>query len=215
MKKGEIGKVIYEEYENGKTKISNLEEYMLVEGVWALYGINRETSENRCLQVGRSKEIGKELLYDIACMHFLKARTDGSEEFINQFEESCDFNYEPNQVQEYLYPHIASQWHSFKFIYINYTSDNEIESKYANEKLAKYWRNGSPYGVKKTLNLTGKRMQVIGDMFPDGGEIYSEEDLIKNIKDNLGYGSKQAKRLINDCVNAGFLFPMDNKLYTR
>lgn len=58
-------------------------------------------------------------------------------------------------------------------------------------------------------------MQVIGDMFPDGGEIYSEEDLIKSIKDNLGYCSKQAKRLINDCVNAGFLLTMDDKLYTR
>lgn len=215
MKKGKIGEVIYEEYENGKIKKSILEDYMLVKGVWALYGINRETSENRCLQVGKSKNVGNELLYDIACLHFLEARMDGSIKYINHFEEYCDFNYESNQVQEYLYPHIASQWHSFKFVYIHDASDMEIERNYAKENSAKYWRNGSPYGVKKTLNLTSKRMQVIGDMFPDGGEIYSEEDLIKNIKDNLGYCSKQAKRLINDCVNAGFLIPMDDKLYTR
>ena len=215
MEKTEIGQIIYEEYEDGSIKESNLEDYMLVSGVWALYGINRETSKPRCLNVGKSVNVGNELLYDIACLHFLKAREDGSEAYISQFEEDCGFKYESNQVQEFLYPHIALQWHSLKFIYIHNVSDEKIERKYAQEHNAKYWRNGSPFGVKKTLNLTSKRMQVIGNLFLDGGEVYAEKELIRIIESELGYDISQSKRLINDCVNAGFLIQMDDELYTR
>lgn len=215
MKRGKIGQIIYEEDENGKIKKSNLEDYMLVGGVWALYGINRKTSENRCLQVGKSINVGNEILYDIACLHLLKARTDGSKKYINQFKEYCNFNYESNQVQEYLYPHIALQWHSLRFIYIHDTSDRKVESKYAKNNSAKYWRNGRPFGVKRRLDLTDKRMQIIGNLFSEGGEIYSEEDLIRIIEEKLGYDNKWAKILINDCVNVGFLFRMDDKLYSR
>ncbi|WP_377071419.1 hypothetical protein, partial [Ruminococcus bicirculans (ex Wegman et al. 2014)] len=177
--------------------------------------INRETPEYRCLNVGKSENIGNELLYDIACLHFLKAREDGSTAYISHFREDCGFKYESNQVREFLYPHIALQWHSLKFIYIHNVSDEKIEGKYAQEHNAKYWRNGSPFGVKKTLNLTSKRMQVIGNLFLDGGEVYAEKELIRIIESELGYDISHSKRLINDCVNAGFLIQMDDELYTR
>lgn len=148
MEKPEIGQIIYEEDEDGSIKESNLEDYMLVSGVWALYGINRETFKLRCLNVGKSVNIGNEILYDIACLHFLKAREDGSKEYVSQCEEDCSFKYESNQVQEFLYPQIARQWHSLKFIYIHNVSDEKIERKYAQENNAKYWRNGRPLGIK-------------------------------------------------------------------
>lgn len=143
-------KIIYEEDENGNIKESHLEEFMLKEGVWALYGINSKTGNERCLQVGKSKNVGNEILSDIACLHFLKLRTDGDNDYINQFKEPCDFKYKSNQVREYLYPYIASQWHSIKFLYVWDNSDKDKEKEYAHKYSAMYWRNGRPYGVKKS-----------------------------------------------------------------
>ena len=138
MEKTEIGKIIYEEYKDGSIKESNIENYIQVSGVWDLYGINEETSERRCLNVGKSLNIGNELLYDIACLHFLKSREDGSIAYVSQFEEDCGFKYESNQVQEFLYPHIALHWHSLKFIYVHNVSDQIIERTYAQKHNAKY-----------------------------------------------------------------------------
>ena len=72
-----LNKIIYEENEDGSIKESNLENFMLKKGVWALFGYNRETGEHCCLNVGKSVNIGNEVLYDIACLHYLKPRYDG------------------------------------------------------------------------------------------------------------------------------------------
>lgn len=144
-----LNKIIYEENEDGSIKESNLENFMLKKGVWALFGYNRETGEHCCLNVGKSVNIGNEVLYDIACLHYLKSRYDGSKEYISQFKEQCGFKYKTHQVREYLYPYINLRWHSFQFIFIYDKPDKDIEKKYANENNAKYWRNGRPYGVKK------------------------------------------------------------------
>jgi len=84
-------KTIYEENENGEVVVSNLENFMSAEGVWVLYGKNKETGEEKLLNVGKSKKIGQEILYDIACLHFLKVRTDGDKDYINQFNKDCGF----------------------------------------------------------------------------------------------------------------------------
>lgn len=215
MKEKTIERIIYEEYENGDIKESNLEDYMLVSGVWALYGNSRETSECSCLNVGKSVNIGNKILYDIACMHYLKLREGGSKEYMNQFGETCGFRYETNQVQEYLYPYIATHWHSLKYIYIHDTSNKDIESAFARKNKAIYWRNGGPFGVKKNTNLTSKRMQIIGDLFLDGGEVYTKNELIQVIEKELGYDARKSSRLINDCLSVGFLIQMDDDSYTR
>lgn len=49
-----LNKIIYEENEDGSIKESNLENFMLKKGVWALFGYNRETGEHCCLNVGIS-----------------------------------------------------------------------------------------------------------------------------------------------------------------
>lgn len=58
-------------------------------------------------------------------------------------------------------------------------------------------------------------MQVIGNLFLDGGEVYTENELIQIIESELGYDISRSKRLINDCVNAGLLIQMDDESYTR
>ena len=154
-------------------------------------------------------------MYDIACLHFISERNDGDVDYISQFGEDGEFKYREKQVQEYLYPHIAMQWHSLKFIYIHDISDGNKEKQYAEENNAKYWRNGGPYGVPKKINLASRRMQVVGDLFRDGGEVYKKEELVETIQKNLGYEEKAAVRLINDCVKENFLYEMGDGLYTR
>ena len=162
-----------------------------------------------------NENIANELLYDIACLHFISERYDGDVDYISQFGEDVGFKYREKQVQEYLYPHIAMQWHSLKFIYIHDISDGNKEKQYAKENNAKYWRNGSPYGVPKKINLASRRMQVVGDLFRDGGEVYKKEELVETIQNKLGYEEKAAVRLINDCVKENFLYEMGDGLYTR
>lgn len=146
-----INETIYEENESGQVINSALEDYMQVEGVWALYGKSKKSLKDECLNVGKSMNVGNEILYDIACLHLLKIREDGTENYINQFNEPCDFLYKSRQTQEYLYPIISSRYSSFRFIYIHDKSSNDIEKSYANEHHAIFWRNGKPYGVKNKI----------------------------------------------------------------
>ena len=140
-----IGEIIYEESQSGQIINSKLEDYILVEGIWALYGKRNGTLKYECLNVGKSKNVGREILYDISCMHFLKIRVDGTRKYINQFKEDCKFMYKAGQPQEYLYPIIASRYSSFKFVYVYDKSDRNEEKKYAQENKPVFWRNGKPY----------------------------------------------------------------------
>ena len=56
---------------------------------------------------------------------------------------------------------------------------------------------------------------MVGELFPNGGEVYSHNDLLNKIDESLGYNNSQAERLIKDCIKAGFLTQMDNQTYTR
>lgn len=209
----EIGEIIYEEDKNGNIVVSNLENYMSVEGIWTLHGENKETGVDELLNVGKEKAIGQEILYDIACLHHLKVRSDGDKNYVNQFKKNCGFKYKSGQTQEYLYPIIASRYCSLRFVYAYDKSDGNKERELAKDSI--FWRNGSPYGVKKKINLTSKRMQVIGDLFPNGGESYSIEELLYIIGNELGYDVRQGKKLIRDCLKVGFLIQMDETTFTR
>jgi len=138
-------KTIYEENENGEVVVSNLENFMSAEGVWVLYGKNKETGEEKLLNVGKSKKIGQEILYDIACLHFLKVRTDGDKDYINQFNKDCGFKCKSKQTQEYLYPIIASRYSSLRFVYAYDKSDGNKEKELAEKGDSVFWRNGRPY----------------------------------------------------------------------
>lgn len=210
-----IGEIIYEESESGQIKESMLENYMRVAGVWALYGKENESSKYECLNVGTSTDVGYEILYDIGCLHFLKIRNDGTENYVNQFNRDCGFKYKSGQTQEYLYPIIASKYNSFKFVYVHNASNKTKESEYAKENNAIFWRNGSPFGVKKKLNVNRKDIQFIGEYFQNGGEMYSREELLEKLENDLGYDNTRANRLITECEKNGFLTCIGKGVYTR
>lgn len=206
--------IIYEEDEMGVMKNSSLDNFMQVEGVWALYGKERDTHEERCINVGKTMNVGGEILYDLGCLHFLKVKEDGTKKYINQFNKDCDFFYKSGHTREYLYPVIASRYNSLKFIYIYDKSDEDVEKEYAKQHRAVYWRNGGPFG-DKGIDLESERMLMVGELFLDGGEIYTYDQLLEKIEERLGYKKSYCKRLINEWLELGFLTQMNEEIYTR
>ena len=108
-------------------------------------GINCETELEECLNVGSSEDIGMEILYDLACLHFLDLRLDGDKNYINQFKKDCKFKYKSGQTQEYLYPYISKNYHSISFELVHSINDKKFERYYAHEHEPLFWRNGAPY----------------------------------------------------------------------
>ena len=139
-----VGKVIIEQKDKIIT-INSIAQYIEQEGVWALYGRKKDEDNWECLNVGKCKDVGKEILYDLGCLHYLPFRNDGTKPYINQFKNACNFNYKKGQIQEYLYSYIAKEYFELKFIYIHHKSDLTVEKEYAEKNRAIFWRNGRPY----------------------------------------------------------------------
>ena len=81
-------KIIYKE-ENGKVTINEVDKYINKQGIWALFGKREDIFE--CLNVGKCIDVGREILYDISCLHNILLHKEGNEEYINQFAELCNF----------------------------------------------------------------------------------------------------------------------------
>ena len=139
-----VDKVIIEQKDKIIT-INSIAQYIEQEGVWALYGRKKDEDNWECLNVGKCKDVGKEILYDLGCLHYLPFRNDGTETYINQFKNACNFKYKKGQPQEYLYPYIAKEYFELKFIYIHDKSDLKKEKEYAEKNRPIFWRNGRPY----------------------------------------------------------------------
>lgn len=86
-------KIIYKE-ENGKVTINEVDNYINKQGIWALFGKREDIFE--CLNVGKCIDVGREILYDISCLHNILLHKEGNEEYINQFAELCNFKYRKN-----------------------------------------------------------------------------------------------------------------------
>lgn len=139
-----VGKVIIEQKDKIIT-INSIAQYIEQEGVWALYGRKKDEDNWECLNVGKCKDVGKEILYDLGCLHYLPFRNDGTKPYINQFKNACNFKYKKGQIQEYLYSYIAKEYFELKFIYIHHKSDLKVEKEYAEKNRSIFWRNGRPY----------------------------------------------------------------------
>ena len=211
-----MNKIIYVENSEGVCQESYLEEYIGASGVWALYGIEKSSGQEKCLNVGKSVDVGEEILYDIGCMHFLPVRKDGDTKYINQFKEDCGFYYKKGQTVEYLYPEITEKYHSLKFVLIYDKTDKDKESSYAKQEHACYWRNGGAFREKtKIVNLKEQVKQRIGDLFQDGGETYTCDELIYTICSEFGYEKSWAVRILNEMIGENHLIECSNKCYTR
>nr|WP_315085542.1 hypothetical protein [uncultured Lachnoanaerobaculum sp.] len=139
-----VHKVIIKQKDK-KIKKNSIAQYIGQEGVWALYGRKKAEDIWECLNVGKCKDVGKEILYDLGCLNYVPFRNDGTKPYINQFKNECDFKYKKGQVQEYLYSYIAKEYFELKFIYIHNKSDLKVEKEYAEKNKAIFWRNGHPY----------------------------------------------------------------------
>lgn len=138
-----VGKVIIEQKDKIIT-INSIAQYIEQEGVWALYGRKKDEDNWECLNVGKCKDVGKEILYDLGCLHYLPFRDDGTKLYINQFKNACNFNYKKGQIQEYLYSYIAKEYFELKFIYIHHKSDLKVEKEYAEKKQGYILEKWSP-----------------------------------------------------------------------
>lgn len=133
-------KIIYKE-ENSKVTINEVYSYIGKSGIWALFG--KKGEEFECLNVGKCVDVGREILYDVSCLHNLTLREDGNEDYINQFAEFCGFKYRKEWTREYLYPHILNlHYDVIMFVCVYNESDMRKEKEFAWLTHAKFWRNG-------------------------------------------------------------------------
>lgn len=134
-------------YQEGKEDINEIWKFLHKPGVWTLFGNTGDAFE--CLNVGKSDDIGGEILYDISCLHNLKIRNDGTKQYINQFGEDCGFKSISGLTQEYLYPYIRNKYDKLIFMKVFDKPNRRIEQILAWLMHARYWRNG---GTFKRIN---------------------------------------------------------------
>ena len=95
--------IIYKE-ENGKVTDNALWCYIGKPGIWALFGKKEKVFE--CLNVGKCVDVGREILYDVSCLHNLTLKKAGDEDYINQFAEFYDFKY--NLISRKFYTQVVA-----------------------------------------------------------------------------------------------------------
>lgn len=183
--KSKIGKVIYEEDIEKRIVISNnIWNYIGVKGVWVLLG-KKLKSQYEFLNVGKSVDIGREILYDLACFHNLSIKTEGNSNYINQFGEYCGFNCDSGWTQEYLYPNIKNEYDKISFLFIHDESDAVFEKRLAWTTKARYWRNGKAYKTENPDNYKNNCDAYIGE----GNKPLTEVKELSEIKVELAkYG---------------------------
>ncbi len=150
-------------------------------GVWALYGKKDDKSKFMCLNVGKCQDIGREIIYDLGCLHFLPIRNkmDQTQKYINQFGDDCGFNTKSGWTQEILYPRIRKDYNAIAFVKIHDKSSLDFESSFAWKTQAKFWRNG---GIFKN-NRQDYYEECLNECEPQIEK--SIEDLIRLIDEEL------------------------------
>ncbi|MBO4701847.1 MAG: hypothetical protein J5625_04195 [Lachnospiraceae bacterium] len=140
-------------------------------GVWVLLG-KKSNSTYVCLNVGKTVDIGREILYDVSCLKYVKEPNDASRNYINQFGEDCGFNWKNNETQECLYPYIAKNFSNLTFVVAFESTDKDekkdVEKGIADRYKALFWRNGKAFEKSKDkLDLSKRRSFENLDEFCD------------------------------------------------
>lgn len=65
------------------------------------------------------------------------------------------------------------------------------------------------------LNNFSKEFLTIGEYFSNGGETYTQAELLLMLERDLGYSEEEGKILIANSVKKGFIEECDNGVYTR
>ena len=151
----------FENFEIINTK--HLENYKF-KGVWALFGKSKITSNYRCLNVGKSSCIGKEINIDIFRMYNFKKKEDKEKKYINQFNEIM-FTYPIYATRlDYLYKEITQNYTSFIFVIVSKgNNDYKIEKYFAYSTKAAYWVSNGKYSSNRVItdsNITEIRNKI-------------------------------------------------------
>lgn len=148
-------------YQEGEEYINNIWNYMHKAGVWALFG--QKNDKFKCLNVGKSIDVGGEVLYDVGCLHNLEYKKDGMKRYINQFGEDCYFDSADGMTQEYLYPFIKTQgYDTLLFLMVHDESNREVERILAWMMHAQYWRNGKAFAKSRENYYISQLNTMIG-----------------------------------------------------
>lgn len=138
--------------------------FLAKKGVWALLGKTNKESGYVCLNVGKSTDIGREVLYDLSCLMLSKSYEETGDIYINQFGEYCGFTSKKGETQECLYPHLAETYDDLVFVMVHECSDSkengEKERKIAHKYHALYWRNGKAFknSQKESFQIDSKNV---------------------------------------------------------
>lgn len=164
----------------------HLENYKF-KGVWALFGKSKITSNYRCLNVGKSSCIGKEISIDIFRMYNFKEKENKEKEYINQFNEIM-FTYPIYATRlDYLYKEITQNYTSFIFVIVSKgNNDYKIEKYFAYSTKAAYWVSNGKYSSNRVItdsDITEIRIKI--DICSINQEIIKKiNDLRKKLDSN-------------------------------
>lgn len=147
-----MDKEIIIETKSNQIVTNNIAKYFNKPGIWALFGRKKNEEDWVCLNVGKNKNIGREILYDLGCLFFVPFLTEGVEEYISYSKKQCGFKYNSGLVQEYLYSYIAKEYYELQFIYVNKDADLDYEREFAKKNKALFWRHGRPFKNESKSN---------------------------------------------------------------
>lgn len=185
-------KIIYKE-ENSKVTVNEVYNYIGKSGIWALFGKKGDVFE--CLNVGKCVDVGREILYDVSCLHNLNLREDGNEDYINQFAEFCDFKYRKERTQEYLYPYISNlHYNAILFVYLYNESDIHKEKEFAWLTHARFWRNGRVFKTIQDNFYERQKTSVLG-MRDTITTVKNLEELVILLKKYNFYSSEEDSQI--------------------
>ena len=182
----ELGTIIYQKtFEPDNTSVNRLREFLGVEGIWVMLCKNDSDDTYEFLNVGKSKDIGKELIYDVSCLHFLSYDDSaGDKQYYNQFAEDVGIRYTRGYTQECVYPHIRKNYNTIVFMYVYDKSNSDIEKKIAWITKAKYWRGSHPFQQPQNDYYIKNRKKY----FQGEDCFHTVEDLGKIMKELNSYG---------------------------
>ena len=181
-------KIIYKE-ENGKVTINEVDNYINKQGIWALFGKREDIFE--FLNVGKCIDVGREILYDISCLHNILLHKEGNEEYINQFAELCNFKYRKKWTQEYLYQYISSlRYEVITFVYVYNKSDMYKEKELAWTTHARFWKNGSSFKTAQE-DFYEKNKNLVLETKTTITSIKNIDELERILKNNSFYSNEE------------------------
>ncbi len=139
--------------------------FLAQKGIWALWGKDKELENYVCLNVGKSVDVGREILYDMSCLTYVSEPDEAELPYIHQFGEGCGFNWNTGETQECLYPFLAQKYDDLIFVFAFDGTDEtnasmtRHEIEIAHDYHSLYWRNGSVFkkSVKDTPQINPDR----------------------------------------------------------